>query len=48
MLFDVLALVKVGDDHLRMRFLLERQQLAVDELLNLKLKGPTIFDVMPE
>jgi hypothetical protein len=31
-----------------MRFLLERQQLAVDELLNLKLKGPTIFDVMPE
>ncbi|MCI74999.1 hypothetical protein A2U01_0096265, partial [Trifolium medium] len=34
MLPDVLALVKVRDDHLRMGFLLERQQLAVDELLN--------------
>jgi hypothetical protein len=48
MTIDSLVLVKVRDGHLRMGFLLERQQLAVDELLNLKLKGPTIFDVMPE
>jgi hypothetical protein len=48
MTLDALVLVKVRDDHLRMGFLLERQQLAVDELLNLKPKGPTIFDVMLE
>ncbi|MCI74371.1 hypothetical protein A2U01_0095635, partial [Trifolium medium] len=30
-----------------MRLLLEQYQLEVDELLNLKLKGPTVLDVVP-
>ncbi|MCI92113.1 hypothetical protein A2U01_0113409, partial [Trifolium medium] len=33
--FDVLALIWVGDDHLRMGFFLEGYQLAVNKLLNL-------------
>ncbi|MCI56921.1 hypothetical protein A2U01_0078172, partial [Trifolium medium] len=31
MTLDALGLVKVRDDHLRMGFLLERQQLEVDQ-----------------